>query len=161
MNFSNWKYSLYFEHWTRLWSANRVPRFSIKDWSRHPVGKRNISAKTVSQSFIFLVVERCYLLCNVLPTVYVTRMQILHQYLKVNKQHAQFSNKQTMTMISASDFLSKFFSKMRKLCTKPGSSDLATHSCDALYPWLSQKMTFSKLSKEQDWTQHRVLRIFF
>ena len=88
-------------------------------------------------------------------------MQILHQYFKVNKQHAQFSNKQTMTMISASDFLSKFFSKMRKLCTKPGSSDLATHSCYALYPWLSQKVTFSKLSKEQDWTQHRVLRNFF
>ena len=87
----------------------------VKDRSRHPVGKRNISAKTVSQSFIFLVVERCYLLCNVLPTVYVTRMQILHQYFKVNKQHAQFSNKQTMTMISASDFLSKCFSKMRKL----------------------------------------------
>ena len=53
----------------------------------------------------------CYFLCNVLPTVYVTRMQILHQYLKVNKQHAQFSNKQTMTMISASDFLSKFLVK--------------------------------------------------
>ena len=35
-----------------------------------------------------------------------------------------------------------------------------THSCYALYPWLSQKMTFSKLSKEQDWTQHRVLRNF-
>ena len=102
----------------RLWSANRGPRFSIKDRSIHPVGKRNISAK----SFIFLVVERCYLLCNVLLTVYVTRMQILHQYFKVNKQHAQFSNKQTMTMISASDFLSKCFSKMRKLRTKPGST---------------------------------------
>ena len=108
------------EHWTRLWSANRGPRFSIKDRSRHPVGKRNISAKTVS--FFYYEVERCYLLCNVLPTVYVTRMQILHQYLKVNKQHAQFSNKQTMTMISASDFLSKCFSKMRKLRTKPGST---------------------------------------
>ena len=46
------------------------------------------------------------------------RMQILHQYLKVNKQHAQFSNKQIMTMISESDFLSKFFSKMRKICTR-------------------------------------------
>ena len=49
-------------------------------------------------------------------------MQILHQYFKVNKQHAQFSNKQTMAMISASDFLSKFFSKMWKLCRKPGST---------------------------------------
>ena len=37
-----------FENWARLWSANRGPRFSIKDRSRHPVGKRNISAKTVS-----------------------------------------------------------------------------------------------------------------
>ena len=46
----------------------------------------------------------------------------ISKIFKVNKQHAQFSNKQTMTMISASDFLSKFFSKMWKLWTKPGST---------------------------------------
>ena len=107
-----------FEHWTRLLSANRGPRFT----QRQKQTFRRQEKYFRQDSFIFLVVERCYLLCNVLPTVYVTRMQILHQYLKVNKQHAQFSNKQTMTMISASDFLSKCFSKMRKLRTKPGST---------------------------------------
>ena len=100
-----------FEHWTRLLSANRDPRFSQRQKQTSCRQEKYFR----QDSFIFLVVERCYLLCNVLPTVYVTRMQILHQYLKVNKQHAQFSNKQTMTMISASDFLSKCFSKMRKL----------------------------------------------
>ena len=100
-----------FEHWTRLLSANRGPRFSQRQKQTSCRQEKYFR----QDSFIFLVVERCYLLCNVLPTVYVTRMQILHQYLKVNKQHAQFSNKQTMTMISASDFLSKCFSKMRKL----------------------------------------------
>ena len=103
-----------FEHWTRLLSANRGPRFSQRQKQTSCRQEKYFR----QDSFIFLVVERCYLLCNVLPTVYVTRMQILHQYLKVNKQHAQFSNKQTMTMISASDFFSKCFSKMRKLCTK-------------------------------------------
>ena len=100
-----------FEHWTRLLSANRGPRFSQRQKQTSCRQEKYFR----QDSFIFLVVERCYLLCNVLPTVYNTRMQILHQYLKVNKQHAQFSNKQTMTMISASDFLSKCFSKMRKL----------------------------------------------
>ena len=100
-----------FEHWTRLLSANRGPRFSQRQKQTSCRQEKYFR----QDSFIFLVVERCYLLCNVLPTVYVTRMQILHQYFKVNKQHAQFSNKQTMTMISASDFLSKCFSKMRKL----------------------------------------------
>ena len=100
-----------FEHWTRLLSANRGPRFSQRQKQTSCRQEKYFR----QDSFIFLVVERCYLLCNILPTVYVTRMQILHQYLKVNKQHAQFSNKQTMTMISASDFLSKCFSKMRKL----------------------------------------------
>ena len=107
-----------FEHWTRLLSANRGPRFSQRQKQTSCRQEKYFR----QDSFIFLVVERCYLLCNVLPTVYVTRMQILHQYLKVNKQHAQFSNKQTMTMISASDFLSKVLSKIRKLCTKPGST---------------------------------------
>ena len=107
-----------FEHWTRLLSANRGPRFSQRQKQTSCRQEKYFR----QDSFIFLVVERCYLLCNVLPTVYVTRMQILHQYFKVNKQHAQFSNKQTMTMISASDFLSKCFSKMRKLRTKPGST---------------------------------------
>ena len=100
-----------FEHWTRLLSANRGPRFSQRQKQTSCRQEKYFR----QDSFIFLVVERCYLLCNVLPTVYVTRMQILHHYFKVNKQHAQFSNKQTMTMISASDFLSKCFSKMRKL----------------------------------------------
>ena len=107
-----------FEHWTRLLSANRGLRFGQRQKQTSCRQEKYFRP----DSFIFLVVERCYLLCNVLPTVYVTRMQILHQYFKVNKQHAQFSNKQTMTMISASDFLSKCFSKMRKLCTKPGST---------------------------------------
>ena len=89
------------------------------------------------------------------------RMQILHQYLKVNKQHAQFSNKQIMTMISASDFLSKFFSKMRKICTRPGSTtSRLIHVMPCIRDYL-RRWHFSKLSKEQDWTQHRVLRNFF
>ena len=110
-----------FEHWTRLLSANRGPRFSQRQKQTSCRQEKYFR----QDSFIFLVRSRkvLFIMQPIAYSVcYWNANFTLVLQSKQFKQHAQFSNKQTMTMISASDFLSKCFSKMRKLRTKPGST---------------------------------------